>query len=286
MKFRIFTLILLLVSLTFLISCSDDDDKDIISISSTTMYPMEIGNTWEYRTVISRETLNPADSVVISDCTWVSEERFIVSIEDVDVLEDSLPAYRFTTEFFEGNDFIDKGYHWYRQEDDGLSLCQYASITGSVTPKRNPSELRFNNQSFSSIENLIFFSFTGLCSFEEDSIVYFIDPPELTYPHPVEVGYQWGDSPAIGKTVYKKENIEVEAGWFESYVIETQHFIGQLDECYEEDYIYDWFSSKGLLKRSVGGLVKEYSEQAEFLGLYRLKLDHELIEYSINQLVD
>ena len=239
------------------------------------VYPMEIGNQWEYHRVITLFNFRPDSITNINLYPDTIDLQVIVKIENKQTLGNTTDTYKFV----ESADslFLDSE-SYYSNNEDGLYLQAYKS-PGTMFPKSGlNSPLKYKENSFSNIFNFRHFILYPVrhTSYQLDSLHY-EDPPILIIKYPYQIGEQWHFRSEAGlfqidKKIIHKENVTVPPGRYECYKIQYLYDL-DLDNQWDDGIeFYDYLGKEGLLKRTL--LVRDIQvmdENAQLIGLLDYK---------------
>ncbi|NIV94842.1 hypothetical protein GWN42_19130 [candidate division KSB1 bacterium] len=228
-----------------LFACSDDNP--IGSVDQNFVYPLKIGNAWNYSLEFSVFNFRPRMPGVQSPETTV---RLTSDIEIVRtaILEDTVEAFVFNAALIEGKQPPLEAESFYQNRENGLFLHRVSQVQGNVPlPKLTaPYRIHFLGQYFDSLTEIRDFLGTqnvmpGLRPFDPTNA-------QLILSYPLEVGKQWQVDIAgkIQKQVVGIETVTVPAGKFECFKIQWL-FDGQSNAQIE---FFDFISAQGLIKRT------------------------------------
>lgn len=257
---------IVILSVICIIGCEDDNNEPNMEF----IYPLSVGNSWEYEKLITLNFDSLATYNGLTDTTYYSTG--FVEIIAYEVIFDSLEVYNFATTLNEdGNIFT--GNEYYNNNNNGL--FGYGYTQGSmITPKSDQkySYLMFKNKKFNNVREIINWIEKGNYGNEyskEDSIIF---DPVKSLDYPLEEGKQWiyrtethdGEPFRIDKKILEWDEIEVIAGKFNCWKIQFLY----LEVGWDVDIdFYDYISEKGLVKRILGLNDMEcYDEDGNFLG--------------------
>lgn len=239
-----------------IMSCSEDNNEDDIYIEDF-VYPLEIGNKWDYHYNYSY-IITKSDGIIDSIlCEGVVE----IEIIGTQILYDSISTY-ISKEYTNGTWYggigseIDTIYvdeyeynKFIRNELDGL--FQYASVFNgidiSIKHKIYPTNVYFN----SIREDLLY----TIKEETRNDTTYF-DPPRQSLNYPLYVGLEWIFAQdehfeiSNKNKVTGKETIEVPAGSFDCYQI--QYLIDlDGDGNWDDDLThFNYVCEKGIIKET------------------------------------
>jgi len=249
-NFVIYVTVLVLI---IIISCSRNNITD--PTENNFIYPIKIGNKWEYVREYSIFNFRPDTlyKTQIIDTTLIDTVQ--IEIIRKQIILDSIQTFVFYESFIENGQVIEAE-SYYNNLDDGLYEYAYKGISW-VLPKTNiKGKILFKGKYFNNIKEVMsYFERSLLKSINvfEDSLILEI-PPLLSIKYPLEVGSQWiyrgpGNPWAINKNVIDREIIKVAAGEFNCFKIQWLFDIDNNDEWDDDIIFYDYVSTKGLIKR-------------------------------------
>ncbi|MCP4584151.1 MAG: hypothetical protein GY839_21270 [candidate division Zixibacteria bacterium] len=264
---KLSSIILALFLLAICLSCSLGTDPAISFI-----FPLEIGNRWEYSRTFSYTNIRP-DTFEISPDTWRAEAILeINSLDHIFLPENSPPefieAYHLREEYIDDDTSVYEGDAYYRNAIDGL----YSYNSGSIPIWLSDNTIIPENFTIGifSINDVMLFKNNSTL----DTIIYNAIPQKILY-YPIDMGSQWrlrdredNSGFRIDKKVVGSEVITVPAGEFVCVIIQWLYDFDR-DECWDDDIeFYDYLCEVGLIKRTI--LFKDNtwpSEYGENLGL-------------------
>ncbi|MDD3043869.1 MAG: hypothetical protein PHF33_00215 [Candidatus Delongbacteria bacterium] len=273
MKFLVIRMILLVVFASTIVSCTKDDDPEFTNLPE--IYPLNIGNTWDYdrkiRLMYKDESTAVGVSTTYKDSTIELSEVFSEAVKDT-VLEDSIHVVIIKSEetAVNGKQDIEGGVDFYMNKEDGF--YEYIFTTIQLTDVRTNKKIRFRNQDYNSIAELKErLGYNSLIKKIKDSKSSFYPFKSIEYP--IEVGNEW-DAGSVSYTLNKVKKvigtglIEVPAGDFDVYEIQTFWDWG-LDGEWDQDV-------KSVLYLSKYGFVKT---RFELWNLARTDEFNNIIDY-------
>jgi hypothetical protein len=180
-----------------------------------------------------------------------------VSIPRTELLLDSIETYVIREEIFDKGSLERQAEKYYSNESDGFYIHAYAGLS-IILPKKGFPILSFKNKSYQNMEHLlstISYRFQYPVNSQIDS-VYLEIPPLLVLPYPMQLGQSWnfrnsGDPYLIVKRVVDRETITTKSGRFTADVIQWLYDFDANGQ-WDDDITYlDYYSSVGLVKRSI-----------------------------------
>ncbi len=244
---------LIIILIFFISNC--DKENPVGSEDGDYIYPIKIGNQWEYLRTFS--TFNFRPDTLESILNTVVTSSVIMRIDRKEIIFDSIQTYVFHETLTETNGPTYEDESYYNNLDNGLFFYAYRG-PGFVIPKTNSKRrILFKGKYFSNIREMTHFISMALPNKINisDSLIYEI-PPLQSIKYPFEIKSQWvyrnPDIPwHIDKKIISKESVKVPAGNFDCYKIQWLHDVDDNGEWDEEIIMYDYICSKGLVKRSV-----------------------------------
>lgn len=236
---------IIVLSVICVIGCENDNDKPNMDF----IYPLTIGNSWQYEITYTLDfdslaTYNGLNDTIIFNTGTVE----IIANE---VIFDSLEVYNFAS-IINDNGNIVTGNKYYNNNDDGL-FC-YGYTNGSmITPKLNKkfTFIIFDNKKFSNVREIFDYIERGTIENEyskEDSIIY---DPVKSLEYPLEEDNHWiyrTYDLRIDKTIIGLEKIDVPAGEFNCWKIQWTYPESSFNDHVE---FYDFVSQEGLVQRLI-----------------------------------
>jgi hypothetical protein len=260
--------ILLLNCLLLLIS-NCDKNNPTGSEDNDYIYPITIGNQWEYQRTFSILSIRPDTMESVLDTIVTS--KVIIRIDRKETLFDSIQAYVFHHTLTETNGPTFESESYYNNHDNGLFFYAYRG-SGLVMPKpTSRGTILFRGNYFNTIQevtNYISLALPKRINFS-DSLIYEI-PPLQSIKYPFDINSQWSYMNSdtfwqIDKKILLNENVEVPAGNLDCYKIQWLYDVDGNGEWDEGIIFYDYICSKGLVKRSLYindiAIVGEYDQE-------------------------
>ena len=250
-------LLLLIFAIILITSC----DKDPIGPQgSGLIYPLKVGNQWEYDRTFSTFNFRPdaSNDYQYNDINITSS--VIIEIIRKEPGPDSINVFVLQGILDENNrPLVSNSY--YANLDSGLYFYAYSG-PGYVTPKASlKNNMLFNGSYFNNIREITSYIINAVPKnyILIDSLIHEI-PPLQSLKYPFKLGSQWtyrspGNPWHIEKKILSYETVKVPAGSFNCYKIQWLYDMNQ-DSVWDDNIIfYDYVSEKGLIKRSI--LVKD-----------------------------
>ena len=176
-----------------------------------------------------------------------------VAIDREETIADTIDTFVLSTsENQEGRNYYSE--HYFNNLKDGLYNFASKGLSGSNSFPKNSQSIsyEFNGLSFFNVNELTNFFIDKIYHFDRinsDSLIIY-STPNKTLKFPLEVNDTWNyinNTFKIDKKVISREIINTVAGSFECFKIQWLYSLPNIE-------IYDYISSKGLLKRTL--LVK------------------------------
>ena len=239
---KLFILLLTVLGLLIMTGC------DVCSSYPTEQlkYPAQTGNQWEYHTTMTLEYYDSTGRIASDEILDLGNT--IVKIEsENDTLNSHSNLVLFTSYDLSTPENIQKS--WYANSNSGLYVIAYAGA-GSSQPVL-PKGMNLDHQTIASLtisksmQLLIPLSNNNNSS---DSI-YYHDPPRRVLKYPLKIGTRWIELEYPfyrERFVNEKETIEVPAGTFSCYKVESDWDIPSINPFIFTDYIS---LQDGLVKR-------------------------------------
>ena len=221
-----------------------------------TEYPLTVGNSWQYEQEAQYFNLRP-DSIMGYLPATVRKYSSTVRIEKDVTLMDSIETHVIREEVYFGGSLERYAEKYYSNQSDGFFLHAYSGLSG-ILPKIGYHTLKFKNKTYKDMDHLLR-EITIKLQYPANSVldsIYFEIPPLMVLPYPLQIGQSWnlrgtGDPFKIDKKVVDRETINCPAGRF---VVDTIQWLYDFEGYgqWDEDIIYlDYYSSIGLVKRSI-----------------------------------
>ncbi len=259
MKNRILVGVLFMIGLSFF-SCDNENNEN-----DDFIYPLSIGNTWEY--IRNWNQYFYSDTLTVSpeyEDTLTYSSDISVTVTEKVFLNDTLETIEMIgVENDSTNSYAQK--HYYKNNDDGLYTYAYIAGGPIVLPRRQQG----NSIIFKGIE---FDDFRQLSDFVQrltpnyrvvSDSVHFEEPPVKTLQYPIEIGDQWtyreDNNPwRMDRKVIERKDVELDIGTFDCYEIKFIYDMDHNGEWDDDIWITDFISKKGLIQRTITiiGMIK------------------------------
>jgi len=274
---KVLILSIIILAVICIIGCEDDTDKPNMDF----IYPLTIGNIWQYETTFTLDYDSLATYNGLNDT--ILYHTGSVEIIANEVIFDSLEVFNFSSIMNEnGNIFT--GNKYYNNSDDGLFCYAYTEIS-NISPKTtNNVYIKFNNKIFNNVREIFNYIENDAIDnqFSKDDSIYYNLLKTLEYP--LEEDNQWiyKDSMIpfrIDKKIIGWEEVDVPAGEFICWKIQKEYY----DITWSNDItFYDYISQDGLVKRfhQVRNL-ECIDEDGNFLGNFILTEERYLTDFQI-----
>jgi hypothetical protein len=231
------------------VSCSD---RSCEPCPGGFIYPLEIGNRWEYACIDSMFNFRYDGPSLLDD---VFRDTSVVAVTGVATLPGGIDTH-VLHETKRTRWGVREADEYYRNEPDGLYRRAYRGFTDVVPIRPSGRSIRFRGREFRNVAEIIRYLEEGSSRAwgPEDSLRIY-DPPVKTLEYPLEIGAQWVPNPQspwpIERAVVGEESIAVPAGTYDCLVV--QLFL-DLDEDgeWDTDFEYlDFICEQGLIRRHV-----------------------------------
>jgi len=233
----------------------DNDNNNNNNADMDFDYPLAIGNSWQYDRIFSVFYDSTAHSNGMIDEVYNGVGS--VEIMGSELLFDNIEVYDFASSLSEEGHqpYLSNSYYNY----DETSLIRYGYIDGSIlNPKSDGKKVfyNFDNKKFNNPQEMVAYLENGLVrnsQAKNDTLYY---DPVKCFVYPMSEDLEWNyrvhnDVSVIKKTVLGIEEVDVPAGKFECWKIESTYSDSVIND--EIDF-FEYVSQEGLVKR-----VIEYS---------------------------
>lgn len=213
--------LLILLSLIFVVAIINSCDICSCYTTPQQKYPAKSGNQWEYQTAMTIEYYDSLGN--IESVETLDFGNTVVKIEsENDTVNGNSNLVLFTSYDLSTPENIHKS--WYSNSDSGLFVIAYSNAGSSqpVLPKGAYFDKKLIDGIMDSriMQPTLPHSFNSILS---DSILYFV-PRRKALEYPLKIGSRWVElvTPFYRERfIDNKENIEVPAGTFNCYKIES-----------------------------------------------------------------
>ena len=247
-------LLLLIFTIILIVNC----DKDPVGPTGTGfIYPLKVGNQWEYDRIFSIFNIRPDSSNNIPYTDTTITFSLIIEIIREEPILDSINFFVFQQTLKEFDSTIIP-ISYYANLDSGLYFYANSSPV-FFTPKASlKNKILFKGRYFNNIREITSYIADAIPKnyYIIDSSIFENPPPLLSLKYPLEIGSQWayrhpGIPWNIDKKILNSERVIVPAGRFVCFKIQWLFDINQ-DSVWDDDIIfYDYVCAKGLIKRSI-----------------------------------
>lgn len=247
---KLFIWILLLAALS--ITC--DRDKNPVSPDQEKfVYPIKIGNQWEYKRKSFSNNFRPNVENFSQDTTVSS---VVIKITKEHILEDSTKTFVFYETLNEnGHEMTDESY--YANSKDGLYFYGYKNA-GTLIPKMSQTnKIHFNGYYFKTVEQIADFVIKVCPNYfvNADTVIY-ENPPLLVLAYPIQMNKVWvyrkpGQPWHISKKIIGNQVVDVPAGKFSCLKIQWLYDMDNNSKWDENIIFFDYICDKGLVKRDM-----------------------------------
>lgn len=220
------------------------------------VYPLAIGNTWEYSKVLVMTIITP-DTMELPEHDTVYGTSHL-EVASLDSLSDSLVAYRIHATLTQDSSTYDSD-TWFNNVDDGLFVYAYQGTGSYAIPYKIRPGMSFTllGRQFNSIDEILaIIERTLVPSLISSGRGDLEDPPVKSLQYPLTIGSQWtrrttGNPWRIDKRVTGQEQIEVPAGQFSAFRIRWLYDLDADGNWDDEVTIVDHIADVGLVKRVI-----------------------------------
>jgi len=248
-------LFLLIFAIILITSC----DRDPVGPGGNGgfIYPLKVGNQWEYDRTFSTFNFRPDTSNNNQFIDTTITSSVIIKIIKEEPILDSINFFVFQQTLKE-NDSTLISISYYANLDSGLYFYANRSPV-FFTPKASlNNKVLFKDRYFNNIREITSYVAHAIPKnyFLIDSSIFENPAPLLSLKYPLEIGSQWayrhpGVPWPIDKKILNYERVKVPAGSFTCFRIQWLFDINQ-DGVWDDDIIfYDYICKKGLIKRSI-----------------------------------
>ena len=268
--------------------CSDDKSGN--PVPADFVYPLEVGNVWEYFGVM--RTFNVQPDSLMDDYGYLIDEESRVEIVKDTTLMDSIEVSTFGERLIQQGTEVDTFYteSYLRNLDDGLHCYGSTGINAKATPlKDNPNKIyfEFKGRKFNSLGEIKDFFTRNIpgISLGYDSVAA---NPRRCLQYPLKVGEQWAvyddpDDIVIDKKVIGTATVKIGTRSFSCLKIQWLWDLDNDGEWDEEMEYFDYISTVGLVKRHI--IIRDFkitsAESPAPIGSYDFEEKFELEDYSV-----
>ncbi|NQV18793.1 MAG: hypothetical protein HQ534_09650 [Armatimonadetes bacterium] len=267
---------IIILSMICIIGCENDNVKPNMDF----VYPLTVGNSWEYEKLFTLDFDSLATFNGLTDTTFYSTG--FVEIIAYEVIFDSLEVYNFSTTITEDGNVL-TGNEFYNNNDN--SLISYGYINPFMfTPKSNENfvSIIFDDKKFSDVREIFDYIKRGIIGNDyskNDSIYY---DPVKCLEYPLRENNQWiyrTYDIRIDKTIIGVEKIDVPAGEFNCWKIQWTYPELSFNDDIE---FYDFVSHEGLVQRLIEFKNMAYIDEfGNFIGYLNSTEETYLTDYQI-----
>lgn len=236
-----------------LISCNNENES-----KDDYIYPLSIGNNWEYVREMNMYFYSDSNSVIPEyEDTLNLTFDLSATITDEVTLNDTLETIEMSV-FESDSENTYMGKYYYKNNNDGLFMCAYKSPGSIIYPKKTAGNtVLFKGMEFDNYYQLSDFiqHLTPNHKILSDSL-HFEEPPVKTLQYPLKVGDQWtyrqDDNPwRMDRKVINRKDVELSIGTFDCYEVKFLFDLDHNGEWDEDIWIIDYISNEGLIQRTV-----------------------------------
>ncbi len=279
--FKIYHILILLFAFLVIASCKEESNP-ITGDNDLFVYPLEIGNKWEYNRHFATFNFRSVDSLDYPryDDSVHYYSKIVIEIVRKETIQNNIET--FVMRSVETGSAMQSLWseHYYRNNNDGLYLYGYQLYAGGGNglPKRsNSNRIIFNGVVFNSVSEItqsLDLVLPKVYSVYSDSINY-ENPPLKVISYPLNIDKEWRFRPpnqpfAISKRVIGKELVEYKAQQIQCYKVEWLYDINGDQEWDENISVTDFIADKGLIKRTifVKDLIRTTAESPDANGYF------------------
>jgi len=247
-------LLLLFFTIILITSCGKDPTGP--GGNAGFIYPLKVGNQWEYDRSYSIFNFRPDTSINYQFIDTTITSSVIVKIIRKEPTPDSINIF-VLQETLNENDRPLVSNSYYANLDSGLYFYAYSG-PGYVIPKASPgNKILFKGRYFNNVREITSFLTNAIPKNYRlmDSLIH-ESPPLQSLKYPVKIGSQWTyrypvETWHIDKKILSIERVKVPAGSFICFKIQWLYDMNN-DSVWDDDIIfYDYICAKGLIKRSI-----------------------------------
>jgi hypothetical protein len=262
MKHYLKIFLMLLVSTAIYLSCSDSSNPGMpLPFSDDFTYPLEVGSKWSYDREWSNFNFRPdsaGTSFPFTDTTLYAKVEIFVDREEI--LMDSINTSVVITKDIENSTSFTSS-HFYQNTDEGLFILAYDRGGSSISYPKMISNFS-DDLSIGNLESFLrISSLHGILDpvnqHASDTLRY-EDPPVQSFKYPLKKDLEWtyrSNNFMISKKVIGTEKVTVPAGSFDCWKIQWIYDLSNAGFNIGNVTLYDYVSSKGLVKRTL--LIKD-----------------------------
>ncbi|MBL1214905.1 MAG: hypothetical protein HND52_16215 [Ignavibacteriae bacterium] len=258
MKHLLKIFLMLLVSTAIYLSCSDSSNPGMpLPFGDDFSYPLKVGNKWSYDREWSNFNFRPDSAGTdfpFTDTTLYTKAEVFVDREEI-LMDSIITSVVITKDIENSMNFTSS--HFYQNTDDGLFILAYDRGGSSISYPKMISNftddiLIGSLESFQRISSLhgILSSVNKIIS---DTLRY-EDPPVQSFKYPFKQDQEWtyrNDYFIINKKVIGTEKVELPAGSFDCWKVQWIYDFANTGFNFGNITLYDYISSKGLIKRTL-----------------------------------
>ena len=255
-KLIVITIIIMLLSAIF--NCSNVTDP-----SERIIYPLKVGNSWEYTEDITLFNFQP-DTFVISPTEYHYNINVEITRKDTLILEresyeDTVEAYCLYEQVIEDDSLLFDWENYYSNTANGLYQNSYYGFSWMLPKASDSGNYFFNGKYFNNIYEISRFLRQGLFNapITADTIFTFRIPNKVLH-YPIRVGIQWKlykTNYGSGWGGYKKyvgwEFVSLPEGNFNCMKVQWLYGLHNNNEWGDRVACFDYINSSGLVKRSM-----------------------------------
>lgn len=277
-KKNVVVLQIIILAVICFIGCENENNNPNMDF----IYPLAIGNSWQYDLIFTIDYDSTATSNGLADTTYSSTG--LVEIITNEIIFDSLEVFNLATTITEEGNLY-RGNEYYNNDDYSLVSYGYQSPS-MITPRNNEDSafICFDDKKFNNVREIFDYLERGVVEIDYlrgDSIYY---DPVKCLEYPLTEDNQWeyraSNNPwRIEKTIIGQESIDVPAGQFNCWKI---HWTFPESSWNDDIDFYDFISPEGLVKRVIECRNTEViDEELSFVGYCNITEERYLTGYQI-----
>jgi hypothetical protein len=237
------------------INC-EQSKNPIGNLYSDFIYPIEIGNSWEYDRTFILFNFRPDSIKHLISMSDTFKTYSSTEIRNKEMLKDSMLTYQFIESMVEDTATF-TGEYYYSNQADGLYLYAYEGASHTLPKSGVSNKIIFRGLYFNQVQEITNY----LTSFDYGRILFvdslnYENPPLQIIKYPLKEGLQWtlretGNPFRLDRIILSEEIIQVSVGEFDCIKIQNLYDLNG-DNNWDEDIMYtDYLSNEGLIKRVI-----------------------------------
>ena len=256
---RKLTGITVIIVLSFaMFNCSNVTDP-----SERIIYPLKVGNSWEYTRSFTIFNFQP-DTFVVSPLEFYSNNYVEITEKDTllivrETSVDTVEAYCLYERMVEEDSTIIEDEAYYNNTEDGLYCYLFIGYPRTTPKPSNTGRFYFKGMYFNNIHEISMFLMQELFETPIAADTIFTDEtPRKNLHYPIEAGVQWNHAEQgnnsgwrIDKKYIGWEFVSVPAGNFNCMKVRYLYDMDNDDEWDSDIIFFDYIQANGLIKRSL-----------------------------------